>query len=52
MARFAHDASGRKVERLASGVHQIQAFAPQGHLVRGKAAPGRRRSDLRPHLWI
>ncbi|MEE3627461.1 RHS repeat domain-containing protein [Nitrospirillum sp. BR 11752] len=34
LARFARDAAGREVERLAGGIHQIQAFDPQGRLVR------------------
>ncbi|TWB13084.1 RHS repeat-associated protein [Nitrospirillum amazonense] len=40
LARFARDAAGREVERLAGNVHQIQAFDPQGRLVRQE---GRRR---------
>ncbi|MEE3627464.1 RHS repeat-associated core domain-containing protein [Nitrospirillum sp. BR 11752] len=42
LARFARDAAGREVERLAGGIHQIQAFDPQGRLVRQE---GRRRSN-------
>ncbi|WP_049973837.1 RHS repeat-associated core domain-containing protein, partial [Azospirillum sp. B4] len=34
LARFAHDSLGREVERLAGGIHQMQAFDPQGRLVR------------------
>ncbi|MDE1150581.1 MAG: DUF6531 domain-containing protein [Azospirillaceae bacterium] len=41
LARFAHDAAGREVERLAGGIHQVQAFDPQGRLVRQE---GRRRA--------
>ena len=34
IARFRRDAAGREVERIAGGMHQEQAFDPQGRLVR------------------